>query len=328
MSPAINEKKWRASYYLTRRCDVDCWYCDVPHVDADRKTELDAAGVDRVINNLHRMGVDLIVFTGGEPFLRQDLLLRAISSAQSAGIYAVLLTNGRLICKSPQVRAVLAGLVAQCEPFGLSVSYDKPMPPDGEEPGAWADGSDVKSHHALKALDIARDMGLTDLTATVVLDDQKPTQALHAARDVAERGYDVLVNLVQRAAPGAANTTFRALPMAPDQMLASVAAALKMDKSLRVKNTGEFFDGIIDGTYRTWACSEPGLVVVQPDGRTDLCNNIRGELLPQMNLSHQHGDDLLARYREAWHADLKSSCPGCYLSCHVDFQYRHAAERS
>lgn len=321
MSPEVNERNWRASYYLTRRCDVDCWYCDVPHVDADKSSELGVDGVSAIIKNLYRLGVDLIVFTGGEPFLRPDLLPTALRQAKVLGIYPVLLTNGRLLAKSQQVRDVLRSLVDESGPFGLSVSVDKVV---DAEPGKDADGSDIKSWHGLMALDIGRDMGLTDLTATVVLDDAAPTKALAAARHVAERGYDVLVNLVQRAAPQAKNTTFRALPVVPDQMLASVAAALKLDKSLRVKNTPQFLSGMIDGTYRTWACKEPGLVVVQPDGRTDLCNNIRGKLLPLMNLSQPQGPDLLSRYRMMWHADLKSSCPGCYLSCHVDFQYRHA----
>ena len=120
----VTESKWKGSFYLTRRCDVDCWYCCVPHVDADRSTELGASGIRTVISNLAAMGVDVIVFGGGEPFLRQDMLPVALLAAREHEVYPVVLTNGRLLCLSVRARATLEALYGMHGAFGLSVSVD------------------------------------------------------------------------------------------------------------------------------------------------------------------------------------------------------------
>ncbi len=358
---AINERVWRASYYLTRRCDLDCWYCCVPGVDAVRRDELDAAGVDAVVANLALMGADLIVFTGGEPFLRPDLLLPALQAARRHGIYPVLLTNGRIAVSQPEGRAKLRELVqavgtsredalrlveyvytrpvgelrqeiggvmvtlaalAEC-PFGLSVSMDSvagavrtPQPKD--------EGSDQKSYYGLAALAQGSLLGLTDLTATCMLDDADPERVLDAVRLVANSGYGVLINLVQRAEPMVGNTTFRAAHVEPHPSLSRVARLLSANRERwNIKNTPEFLANIVDGSYSTWACTEPGLIVVQPDGQVHLCNIVRGQRLPSLNLAQPQAADLATHYGEMWRDDLSTSCPGCYLSCHVDFQYRH-----
>lgn len=324
---AINERVWRASYYLTRRCDLDCWYCCVPGVDADRRTELNAGGVTAVVRNLARMGADLIVFTGGEPFLRPELLLPALRAAKDHGIYPVLLTNGRIAAETEHGRKALRDLVRGIGDFGLSVSMDSAAAA-ARQPQPRDEGSDQKSFYGLRALEFGRSLGLTDLTATCILDDADPQPCLVAVQHVRERDYGILINLVQRAGETVGNTTFRAARTLPHPMLASVAATLGMHREeWGIKNTPEFFRNIVDGTYATWACTEPGLIVVQPDGQVHLCNNVRGRLLPSLNLATTQARDLTALYAQAWHDDLKTSCPGCYLSCHVDFQYRHKEAR-
>lgn len=323
---AINERRWRASYYLTRRCDLDCWYCCVPLVDADRRDELGAEGVTAVVGNLAGMGADLIVFTGGEAFLRADLLPVALRAARAYGVYPVVLTNGRLLVTSPRAERLLREMVAEFGQFGLSVSIDS-AEAAGRRSAPRTEGSDQKSYYGLAALGVAAACGLTDLTATCILDDAAPELCLDAVRLAAGRGYGVLVNLVQRASPVITlNTTFRAGTVQPHQRLADVARALLANRDRwNLKNAPEFYTGIADGSYRRWVCGEPGLIVVQPNGQVNLCNNVRGSRLPELDLSQPHDHAALtARYDELWRRDLATDCPGCYLSCHVDFQYRHA----
>lgn len=325
--PVRNESQWRASYYLTRRCDLDCWYCCVPKVDAARSSELGAEGVRAVVGNLAAMGVDLVVLTGGEPFLRPDLLCPAMEACVLHGVYPVLLSNGRIVSTQAHGREKLRELADAIPQFGFSVSLDSAAAA-GRTPSRRDDGSDQKSHYGLRALGIARDMGIRDLTATVVLDDAHPAEALDAIRCVRDAGYPVLVNLVQRAS-GTGDTTFRAAPIPLNPVLAGVAATILAHRDeWQVRNTPQFFENIVAGRHVGWACWEPGLVVVQPNGSVNLCNNVRGVLLPDLNLTRtgEQADSLRDQYARAWRQDLATSCPGCYLGCHVDFQYRHHAE--
>jgi radical SAM protein with 4Fe4S-binding SPASM domain len=82
----------RMDLALTFRCQNDCVHCysGGPHDTPELTTEEWKEVIDRV----HKIGVFLLTFTGGEPTLREDLpeLLRY---AQEKGIVTGLITNGR-----------------------------------------------------------------------------------------------------------------------------------------------------------------------------------------------------------------------------------------
>lgn len=82
----------RMDLILTFRCQNNCIHC---YAGGPRKTpELTTDEWKRVIDRLHKIGIFLLTFTGGEPTLREDLpaLLRY---AQEKGIVTGLITNGR-----------------------------------------------------------------------------------------------------------------------------------------------------------------------------------------------------------------------------------------
>ena len=147
--------EYRASVYLTRRCDVRCWYCQVPLIDAKKRTELSIEDWRTVVDRMAEMGVTLAVNTGGESFLRQDLLLDTVPYQIERGIYPVVLTNGRLIHKSERARETLRKL-ADLGLNALSVSIDKPSEDfDNDE------GSISKSGTGKWALDFAASLGMS-----------------------------------------------------------------------------------------------------------------------------------------------------------------------
>jgi MoaA/NifB/PqqE/SkfB family radical SAM enzyme len=55
----------------TMRCDLNCYGCYAGYYPKEEDLPLDV--IDRVITEGKEMGIHLILFTGGEPFLRQDL---------------------------------------------------------------------------------------------------------------------------------------------------------------------------------------------------------------------------------------------------------------
>jgi MoaA/NifB/PqqE/SkfB family radical SAM enzyme len=79
-------------YYVTARCNLACEQCNVIYANADvREATTDEAC--RIAENLARIGVSVVLLTGGEPFARRDLpeLVRAFASN---GIHTRLQTNG------------------------------------------------------------------------------------------------------------------------------------------------------------------------------------------------------------------------------------------
>ncbi len=83
---------YRMDLALTYRCNNDCGHC---YNARDRSfPELDTDHWKRILDQLWALGVPHIVFTGGEPTLREDLP-QLIAYAESLGQITGLNTNGR-----------------------------------------------------------------------------------------------------------------------------------------------------------------------------------------------------------------------------------------
>ena len=79
-------------YYITARCNLTCKQCNIIYANSDvRECTLDE--IKRMADNFQRMGVAVVLLTGGEPFTRQDLpeIIRAF---ESRGVHVRMQTNG------------------------------------------------------------------------------------------------------------------------------------------------------------------------------------------------------------------------------------------
>jgi radical SAM protein with 4Fe4S-binding SPASM domain len=82
----------RMDLALTFRCQNNCVHC---YTGGPKETpELDTAEWKQVIDRLHKVGVFILTFTGGEPTFREDLQ-GLILHAQIRGMVTGLVTNGR-----------------------------------------------------------------------------------------------------------------------------------------------------------------------------------------------------------------------------------------
>lgn len=325
------ETGYRAYLYTTRRCDVLCWYCNVPLVDAERGRELPDEHWLTILDRLKEMGVGLVVFGGGECTLRMNLLKLAIPRCIENGQYPVLLTNGRLISKSPWYVEALAELQARGLD-NISVSVDDPYvlnrPLSKEEQG---EGSLSKSQTGILALEIAKSMGFGDLGITAVLNDANPQPTLDLLARLEGSGYDIRIALLQTRTDRKDTDSFQragAVKMTLDQkqrFRAAVTTILMNMERWNVKNTESYFLGILADEHKRFVCFEPGYVVVEPDGAVQLCQNVYGShLRDELNLSTTtlRGEELKDLYIKLWNADVRDHCPGCYINCSVDFTYR------
>ncbi len=99
---------YRMDLALTYRCNNDCAHCY--NVSARDDPELDTAAWKGILDRLWDLGIPHIVFTGGEPTLREDLP-DLIAHAEANGQITGLNTNGRRL-RDPRFveRLVRAGL--------------------------------------------------------------------------------------------------------------------------------------------------------------------------------------------------------------------------
>jgi len=106
--PQITETKQRRPvvvWNLTKQCNLYCSHC---YAAADTETAPGELGTDegkRLLDDLGEYGVPVVLFSGGEPLVRDDLV-DLVGYAAERGIRPVLSTNGTLITpeKARQLR--------------------------------------------------------------------------------------------------------------------------------------------------------------------------------------------------------------------------------
>lgn len=94
------DKKPVVVWNMTRRCNLRCVHCYAQALDRDFPDELTTAEGKALLDDLAAFGCPVVLFSGGEPLLRPDLVELA-AYAVAKGMRAVISTNGTLI--TPQV---------------------------------------------------------------------------------------------------------------------------------------------------------------------------------------------------------------------------------
>lgn len=92
------DKKPVVVWNMTRRCNLKCVHCYAQAVDPEGKDEISTAQAKTIIDDLAAYGAPVMLFSGGEPLVRQDLVELAWHATEK-GMRAVISTNGTLITK-------------------------------------------------------------------------------------------------------------------------------------------------------------------------------------------------------------------------------------
>lgn len=83
-------------YSCTSRCNLRCLHCYSSSKPDHRSDEMTTAQARRLLSGLAEVNCPVVLFSGGEPLLREDLF-ELLAEAQQLGLRVVLSTNGTLI---------------------------------------------------------------------------------------------------------------------------------------------------------------------------------------------------------------------------------------
>lgn len=152
------EKPYSCNYWVTHRCNSKCTYCnvwrnrdlyDVPDAKFDEvKTNL---------NDLKKLGVKFVDFTGGEPLLNKELP-RILRYARNLGFFVQLTNNGSIY---PKVAEELKNSVSQ-----LSFSLDT-LDPDEYKRIRGIDNFE----NVMESINIAKDLKENIVIISTVTDE-------------------------------------------------------------------------------------------------------------------------------------------------------------
>lgn len=88
----MRENPLYVQYYVTARCNLRCVQCNVIYANGDQE-ECTTAQAGHIAENLAAIGTSIVLLTGGEPFIRKDLVQIA-KGFVSNGVHPRLQTNG------------------------------------------------------------------------------------------------------------------------------------------------------------------------------------------------------------------------------------------
>src|SRR3990172_2339571 len=104
-----SDKKPVVVWNVGQRCNLRCIHCYSQSRDIDYPGELTTAEARAMLDDLANYGAPVILFSGGEPLMRGDLLELA-HHAKSNGLRAVISTNGTLITREKAKELKSVGL--------------------------------------------------------------------------------------------------------------------------------------------------------------------------------------------------------------------------
>ncbi len=104
-----SDKKPVVVWNVTRRCNLKCVHCYSHSEDCDYPDELSLTEGISLIDDLAEFGSPVVLFSGGEPLIRRDIL-DLIEHAVSRKMRAVLSTNGTLITSAVATKLKKIGL--------------------------------------------------------------------------------------------------------------------------------------------------------------------------------------------------------------------------
>lgn len=104
-----SDKKPVVVWNCTRRCNLRCRHCYSESQNIAYDQEMSTGEAIRFIDDLASYGIPVLLFSGGEPLMRPDLL-QLITHARKSGIRCVISTNGTMINPDIASRLGLAGL--------------------------------------------------------------------------------------------------------------------------------------------------------------------------------------------------------------------------
>jgi AdoMet-dependent heme synthase len=97
------------AWEITRSCNLACVHCRASSHCGPYEGELSAARSLRLLDEIAATGQPVVILTGGEPLLRQDLFKLAAYGDQ-LGLRMVLATNGTLVTETVAHKMIASGI--------------------------------------------------------------------------------------------------------------------------------------------------------------------------------------------------------------------------
>jgi heme b synthase len=137
------------AWETTRRCNLSCKHCRALAEDHPYENELDTTAAFRLLEQIREVGTPIIILTGGEPLLRDDIFDIA-AYGDSLGLRMVMAPNGTLLTRENCEKLKSSGIKR------ISASLDGATPETHDE----FRGLENAFNRTLKGIEYAKAAGI------------------------------------------------------------------------------------------------------------------------------------------------------------------------
>jgi MoaA/NifB/PqqE/SkfB family radical SAM enzyme len=281
---------------LTSRCNLACPYCSVTH-HATR--EMSFAEWIPVVERLSGWGVAHFNLLGGEPLVRQDLVVDLTQYISSVGGGVTLTTNGILL------REDMIDSLAQAGLFMLIVSGDT------------LNGSEPKGNfeRSTELLSYARSRGIVPVLHSVITSSNVKSVYQLARLTVSK---DILFSCsVYQAVGGSQSCPNPDLVPEVDSVVQAFRQIAKLKRETgMVRTTFAYMENYERYHAGTWHCdiNDTKWLAVQSDGRLMICAEW------ELDQSVLKTDWVPSNAWKTAKSSKVQDCPGCYYECYYSQQ--------
>ena len=223
--PGVSSGPRVVAWEVTRRCPLACKHCRAGAQDCAYEGELTTAECLRVLDSLADFGKPMIIWTGGEPMYRPDIL-GLVRGATARGLRSVMAPCGTLVTREALAALKDAGVTA-CS-FSLDGATAATHDAFRGVPGAF--------ENVTRAMAVAREIGMPfQVNATVSRLNRDELPAIREAAIARGARTLDLFFLV----PVGRGAGLRDLSLSPEESEAVLHWAFDMDKQgpIRVRET-------------------------------------------------------------------------------------------
>lgn len=283
----------QACFFLTRRCNLRCPYCKVPLF---KKKELNTKEVKLALNIIKKLGTELVVLFGGEPFLRKDLE-EIIKYCEKIDLYYALISNSTLPLKFL--------------PKNYTASVDTEV--------LGKNDNELKSIKGLARLLEIKDK-IPDPVANIIIYKQNLDRIVPLVKKMNSLGIWSIIGLVHSGkedfwmyrnyCPG--------MEVKDKEKVKEVCQELLKLKhqGVKIHNVDEYFEMMPNNLDLKWKCKEPYYLTIDEDGTLMTCPDFKGsEKFTIFDLPEKWN-----QFYKQWQKD-KDKCPGCFYNHEIQVHY-------
>ena len=316
-------------FALAKGCNIKCLMCSVVENRSHEK-ELTLSNIDVLAHNLDKMGVSMLILTGGEPFLRKDLS-EVVRIFKKHHIESRLQTNGLLVTEENLQAVIDAGVsevtisldtlniekqdvINQKEGSYFDILralalFSKMFPIKGNMTGVNTVVSKSNIHEIPALIDFVTQISFYVSLIPAHLTDEETKHPDEDTSYLLRKGSEIME---------ITDTEHNAIDQAYEKII-----QMKRD-GYHVHNSNRFLresPDFLKFKKVHWKCSSPDLYFsISPEGRFLPCVDL--EIPMDIHMTHP---DFLKHYKEGnFIGAIKekvAACPGCMYACYPEIHY-------